>query len=213
MAELTDNAIQLFCVFACGSYSCFKAIAKRDYKWLLTALFYLSFGIGLTYWVLYLVLFDSAPQVFFVSELSWTASYIFLAMRLAAGLPDDGRGVKTRLLFLVFPFFSFIMCIFLCMRGSYLENVLMGTAMAVCGFLAAKGIYLSRRGERADSPWIFYASLLFYAAEYILWISSYFWIDNTFLSPYLLTDTFILNPALILIAFAQGREDKICHTV
>ena len=96
MTELTDNLLQLVCIFICGCHSCIAAVRSRSYNRLLVSLFYLRFGMGLAYWVLYLILFGTSPLIFCVSELSWTASYIFLAMRLAAGLPDDARGVKTR---------------------------------------------------------------------------------------------------------------------
>ena len=211
MAELIDNLIQLICVFVCGCYSCFSAVTKRNHKWLLITLFYVSFGMGLAYWVLYLVLFGSSPQVFFVSELSWTASYIFLAIRLVNDIPADERKAKTKTFFWFLPVFSFAMCIFFCIRGSYLENVLMGTALAVCGYCSVKGIFFAKQKNLTGRLWISAAVLFFYAAEYILWISSFFLTDNTFMNPYFLTDTFIMNPALIMIAFAQCREDKICH--
>ncbi len=50
--------------------------------------------------------------------------------------------------------------------------------------------------------------MIFYAAEYLLWGSSYFIAENTFINPYYLVDIFIMNPALILIAVAQSREEK-----
>lgn len=213
MAELTDNVIQLFCVFICGIYSLVKAITKRNYRWLLITLFYLSFGIGLTYWVLYLVLFQSTPRVFFISELNWLASYIFLAIRLAVDITEEERQYKSQWFFFVLPTFSLIMCAFFCLRQSYLENISMGAAMAVCGFYGVKGIYLSKQKHATSRLWIFSAVLIFYMAEYLLWISSYFGIGNTFLNPYFLVDTFILNPAIVLIAFAQSKEDKICPII
>ena len=209
--ELIDNCIQLFFVFVCGGYSCFQAVIKKNYNWLLIMLFYLSFGIGLAYWVLYLVLFGTTPMVFFVSELSWTASYIFLAIRIASGENKQTRNVKTKPIFLICPAFSFVMCIIFCLRGSYIENVLMASALAACGFFAVRGIYFAKQKNSAGKPWVFYAVLFFYSAEYMLWISSYFLTDAA-LNPYFLTDTLVLNLALIMRAFAQSREDKICHT-
>ena len=89
MTELTDNLLQLFCVFICGCCSCISAIRNRSYNRLLVLLFYLSFGMGLAYWVLYLILLGTSPLVFCVSELSWTASYIFLTLRLYADVPKE----------------------------------------------------------------------------------------------------------------------------
>ena len=200
MTELTDNLLQLFCVFICGCYSCISAIRNRSYNRLLVLLFYLSFGMGLAYWVLYLILLGTSPLVFCVSELSWTASYIFLALRLYADV-------------WILPLFSLGIGIFFCLRGSYFENILMGTAMGILGFYAVKGIYFAKIQKQTGKLWIFAAALIFYAAEYLLWGSSYFITENTFINPYYLVDIFIMNPALILIAVAQNREEKLCRTI
>lgn len=165
---------------------------------------------GLAYWVLYLLLFDTSPLVFCVSELSWTASYIFLALRLYADIPKEKH--KEKAVFWILPVFSLVMGVFFCTRGSYFENILMGTAMGVLGFYAVKGIYFAKNGKFADKKLIFAVALAFYAAEYLLWISSYFITENTFLNPYYLVDIFIMNPTLILIAVAQSRGEALCRT-
>lgn len=211
MTELTDNLLQLFCVFICGCYSCISAIRNRSYNRLLVLLFYLSFGMGLAYWVLYLILLGTSPLVFCVSELSWTASYIFLALRLYADVPKEKH--KNKAIFWILPLFSLGIGIFVCLRGSYFENILMGTAMGILGFYAVKGIYFAKIQKQTGKLWIFAAALIFYAAEYLLWGSSYFITENTFINPYYLVDIFIMNPALILIAVAQNREEKLCRTI
>lgn len=210
MTELMDNILQLICVIVCGCCSCISAINKKSFNRLLVSLFYLSFGMGLVYWVLYLVLFGTSPLVFCVSELSWTASYIFLALRLYTDMPCEKQ--NNKIIFWILPVFSFVMCVFFCARGSYFENILMGTAMGILGFCAVKGIYLVKSEKLVGKAGIFWAALLFYAAEYLLWISSYFIAENFFVNPYYLVDIFILNPALILIGAAQSREEKLCRT-
>ena len=40
--------------------------------------FYGCFALGALYWTLYLLLFDTTPRVFYVSEFGWVASVIFL---------------------------------------------------------------------------------------------------------------------------------------
>ena len=142
MTELTDNLLQLFFVFICGCCSCILAIRNRSYNRLLVLLFYLSFGMGLAYWVLYLILLGTSPLVFCVSELSWTASYIFLTLRLYADVPKEKH--KNKAIFWILPLFSLGMGIFFCLRGSYFENILMGTTMGILGFYAVKGIYFAK---------------------------------------------------------------------
>ena len=89
----------------------------------------------------------------------------------------------------------------------------MGMAMGVLGYYAVKGICLAKTRNRSGKPLIFYAALFFYAAEYLLWISSYFITENIFVNPYYLVDILILNPALVMIAVAQSREEKPCRTI
>ena len=66
----------------------------------------------------------------------------------------------------------------------------MGTAMGILGFYAVKGIYFAKIQKQTGKLWIFAAALIFYAAEYLLWGSSYFIAENTFINPYYLVDIF-----------------------
>ena len=44
---------------------------------MILAFAYASFLMGTLYWVLYLAIIGNIPQVFYVSEISWLASYLF----------------------------------------------------------------------------------------------------------------------------------------
>lgn len=208
MTELIVNAIQLFCVAVGGVFSFAMTLRRRSRRWAYLALFYLSFGLGLMYWVLYLIFFHTTPLVFCVSELSWTVSYIFLAIRLSDGRGRERAGALPWLL----PAFSLMMGVFFCLRGSYFENLIMGAGLAACGYFALEGLILARRHGRCEKMWICGAVLFFYAAEYLLWLAGYVWLGDVFWNPYFLADTFLLNPALILLAAAQYQEDLQCHT-
>lgn len=198
MAELNDNAIQLLITFALGAYSAFLAARKKSRSRVLLTLFYASYALGLSYWLLYIILYNMTPQVFCVSELSWTAAFIFLAIRLSEETGETPRSAKC----FVLPVFSFIMAVLFSLRGSYFENAIMGAAMAFLGYYASKARSLKR------GAFISRAALFFYAAEYLLWISSCFWLGDGFLNPYFMIDMFILNASLILITAAQGKEEK-----
>ncbi|MCO7111018.1 hypothetical protein NIA69_20300 [Gemmiger formicilis] len=52
--------------------------------------FYGCFALGSLYWTLYLLLFNTTPRVFYVSEFGWVASVIFLRI-LQATLTDSGN--------------------------------------------------------------------------------------------------------------------------
>lgn len=210
--EMADNAIQLAVTLGCGIYCTAAAIKNRSRNWLLLALFYISFGLGLLYWLLYIIFGGSTPQVFCVSELSWTAADIFLVYRLAAGLTMEERQYKSKYLWLIVAFCA-VMCVLFSLRGSYFENLIMGAAMAFCGFYALRGLVFAKKNNLKKRKHICAAVMAYFSAEYILWILSCFWISDTIFNPYFLADLFLLNFALIMITVSQHKEDKICHTV
>ena len=199
MAELADNAIQLFITFVLAALSLYLAVRKRSREWVLLTLFYASYALGLSYWLLYIVLYKTTPQVFCVSELSWTAAFIFLAIRLSGETGNDPRSAK----YFVLPAFS-VMAVVFSLRGSYFENAIMGAAMAFLGYFAMKGLILKK--DTAVSR----AALFFYASEYLLWIASCFSQGDRFSEPYYLIDTFLLNASLIVIAVSKWKEEAKC---
>ncbi len=200
MAELADNAIQLFITFVLAALSLYSAVRKRSREWVLLTLFYASYALGLSYWLLYIVLYKTTPQVFCVSELSWTAAFIFLAIRLSGETGNDPRSAK----YFALPAFSTVMAVVFSLRGSYFENAIMGAAMAFLGYYALKGLILKK--DTAVSR----AALFFYASEYLLWIASCFSQGDRFSEPYYLIDTFLLNASLIVIAVSQWKEEAKC---
>ena len=200
MAELADNAIQLFITFVLAALSLYSAVRKRSREWVLLKLFYASYALGLSYWLLYIVLYKTTPQVFCVSELSWTAAFIFLAIRLSGETGNDPRSAK----YFALPAFSAVMAVVFSLRGSYFENAIMGAAMAFLGYFAMKGLILKK--DTAVSR----AALFFYASEYLLWIASCFSPGDRFSEPYYLIDTFLLNASLIVIAVSQWKEEAKC---
>lgn len=200
MAELADNAIQLFITFALAALSLYSAVRKRSREWVLLTLFYASYALGLSYWLLYIVLYKTTPQVFCVSELSWTAAFIFLAIRLSGETGNDPRSAK----YFALPAFSAVMAVVFSLRGSYFENAIMGAAMAFLGYFAMKGLILKK--DTAVSR----AALFFYASEYLLWIASCFSQGDRFSEPYYLIDTFLLNASLIVIAVSKWKEEAKC---
>ena len=135
-----------------------------------------------------------------MSELSWTAAFIFLAIRLSGETGNDPRSAK----YFALPAFSAVMAVVFSLRGSYFENAIMGAAMAFLGYYALKGLILKK--DTAVSR----AALFFYASEYLLWIASCFWVSDGFLNPYYLIDTFLLNASLIVIAVSQWKEEAKC---
>ena len=76
--ELIDNCFQVAVLFCAALASIAAAFRKKDRRFLILALFFLCVSMGTLYWVLHLFILGNVPQVFYVSEFSWLASYLFL---------------------------------------------------------------------------------------------------------------------------------------
>ena len=76
--EIIDNGIQvgLFLLFAL--LSLIQGLHMQNRRFLILAGTYASFSMGTLYYLLYLVIMGKVPQVFYVSEMAWMASYLFL---------------------------------------------------------------------------------------------------------------------------------------
>ena len=76
--EVIDNSIQvgLFLVF--GFASLVEGFRTQNKKFWFLAGFYTCISMGTLYYLLHLVIHGATPRVFYVSEIAWMASYLFL---------------------------------------------------------------------------------------------------------------------------------------
>ena len=101
MLELWDYLVQ-FLVTAYGFCAALREYYRaRRQPWFLLTCFYATFALGTLYWTLHLLLRQETPQVFYVSDLAWLASFVFL-LALTLTLPTaEERRFRTRLCRLV----------------------------------------------------------------------------------------------------------------
>ena len=76
--ELIENLLQLLTTFVGALLSGIAYRKSHRQAYFLLLCFYGCFALGALYWTLYLLLFDTTPRVFYVSEFGWVASVIFL---------------------------------------------------------------------------------------------------------------------------------------
>ena len=76
--ELIENLLKLLVTFIGALLSGISYRKSRRQAYFLLLCFYGCFALGALYWTLYLLLFDTTPRVFYVSEFGWVASVIFL---------------------------------------------------------------------------------------------------------------------------------------
>ena len=76
--ELIDNCFQVALLFCAALAAIAAALRQKDRRFLILALFFVCVSMGTLYWVLHIFIFGNVPQVFYVSEFSWLAAYLFL---------------------------------------------------------------------------------------------------------------------------------------
>lgn len=76
--EIIDNGIQVVLFLLFALFSLIQGLHMQNRRFLILAGTYASFSMGTLYYLLYLVIMGKVPQVFYVSEMAWMASYLFL---------------------------------------------------------------------------------------------------------------------------------------
>lgn len=76
--ELTDNLFQVTILGFSAGAALVLALRRKSRLLLMLSLAYACFGLGTLYYVLHLAIVGDIPRVFYVSEVSWLASYLCL---------------------------------------------------------------------------------------------------------------------------------------
>lgn len=89
--ELIDNFFQVAVLTLASVVVTALAIRFHERRFLILAFAYICFALGTGYWVLYLLIIGNGPQVFYVAEVSWLASYLFyLSLQILRTEEKDG---------------------------------------------------------------------------------------------------------------------------
>ena len=75
--EIIDNTFQVIVLAAMALLAFFLAFRRSSRSCLILAFGYASFMMGTLYYLLHLIILGHGPQVFYVAECSWMASYFF----------------------------------------------------------------------------------------------------------------------------------------
>lgn len=75
--EIIDNTFQVIVLAAMALLAFLLAFRRSSRSCLILAFGYASFMMGTLYYLLHLIILGHGPQVFYVAECSWIASYFF----------------------------------------------------------------------------------------------------------------------------------------
>ena len=197
MAELFENFLQL-AVTTIGVIISFLKYGK-DHKRidLLLTCFYGCFALGALYWTLYLFLYSTTPQVFYVSEFGWISSAIFLCILQDAMAYQEERKMKCRAKWLSLVIGIPLLLLY-CTYGDVLSNLIWCGIMIMLSYCSIRGLIYARgqSGERRRRQFFHISVLCFVASEYCLWTSGCFFSGKSVISPSFWSDL-LLTASLI----------------
>ena len=180
--ELIDNCFQVTVLFCAVLAAIAAAFRRKDRRFLILALFFICVSMGTLYWVLHLFIFGNVPQVFYVSEFSWLAAYLFLLSfqmvrtdrgRPALSLPALFCALLTAAVVLAFRMFG----------PSYFVSAAFAGVMSVIVYLAVWRLR-RRGGGRLVDGWL----LLCVGLQLLLFVVSVFMQDFTRFNLYFAVD-------------------------
>ena len=191
--ELIDNCFQVSVLFCAALAAIAAAFRRKDRRFLILALFFICVSMGTLYWVLHLFIFGNVPQVFYVSEFSWLAAYLFLLSfqmvrtdrgRPALSLPALFCALLTAAVVLAFRMFG----------PSYFVSAAFAGVMSVIVYLAVWRLRRRGGGGLVDC-WL----LLCVGLQLLLYVVSCFTQEYTRFNLYFAVDiTLTLSFAALL---------------
>ena len=182
--ELIENLLQLLTTFVGALLSGISYRKSRRQAYFLLLCFYGCFALGALYWTLYLLLFDTTPRVFYVSEFGWVSSVIFLRILQATLSRPEERAFRCRRAWLA-PLVGLPLMIFYCTFGDVLSNLIWCGMMIWLSFCAIRGLACAKRqtGAARNMRWFHIGVLCFAGSEYLLWTVGCFWQNDSLASP------------------------------
>ena len=198
--EIIDNGIQvgLFLLFAL--FSLIQGLHMQNRRFLILAGTYASFSMGTLYYLLYLVIMGKVPQVFYVSEMAWMASYLFL---LALCLMETRRyRGKLDVLVLELTIVEAAMVIGWKILGPSYPFTIAFALVTACIF------YYALLGYRMEKRMLMLAMVLVIVWQLLLYIVSVFTTEYTHFNLYFAVDFLLMATMCSLFLWLKKEECK-----
>lgn len=205
MIETLENGAQLVAVTVCMILSLRCLARERGRVFELLALYYCCDMLGDLYWQLHLFFYRQTPQVQYVSDVSWLASWLFLYCVLCHVSTPEERRFRHPLMLLP-PLFAAGMCAFYLKWGAILSNLTTAVMMSLIMVHAVRGLlYLC--GSREPRRTLYIAALFYCACEYAAWTAScFFWCDSL-TSPYFWCDAALTVSIVLTLPAVRKAVD------
>jgi len=203
MIEIVDNAVQLTVTLLCAGVSWVHAARRRKQVYAILGCYYSALAMGILYWLVYDIVTSYTPKIFYVSDLCWMASYLFLLMLVTETAGPEERAFRHPAAW-VSPVVSTALTVFYCQWGDWLENVVWCGLMGAAGWFSIRGCIWAARQKDTARRNFHGAVLILITVEYCLWTASCFWTEDSLANPYFWFD-FGLTASAALLLFATER--------
>ncbi len=177
--ELFSNCLQLLVATVVAIRATLLALQKKTVVDTLIAGMMDTFALGTLYWFTYQFITDVTPQIFYIADISWIASYLFLLALELHLSPPAIKGKQCVAMYIPFPV-GLALTVYFCQWGDILLNIAYMLPLSICGYLAIRNLYFGKKKTR----FIHIFCIVFILTEYALWLASCFWISDTWTNPY-----------------------------
>lgn len=183
--ELVDNVLQVAALGVASVVAFVLALRHRSRRLSILALAYACFSMGTLYYALFIIITGHVPHVFYVSELSWIASWFFcLTLQIAR---MEGTRVRPAAVPLACALAVAGVVLFDGMMGpSYLISGMFAAALGATAYLSVfrlRGVRGNGRVCRVDV-----CLLACVALQLCVYLSSDVVLDYTRFNPYFVFD-------------------------
>lgn len=208
MIEIIDNALQLIATACCTALAGVRFQQRKSQSDLLLTCFYGTFALASLYWLIYLLLHTYTPKIFYVSDLSWIASFLFLLILDVQLATPEERTFRHPAAWLS-PVLGAGLMLYYMQWGDYLTNLLWCGLTAAAGWFSIRGLLFARRqtGKARDKQYFHMAVLFVVVMEYGLWTASCFWVSDTLTNPYFWFDLALTVGLVLLLPALRKAAD------
>ncbi len=208
MYEIISNMLQLIVGAGCAIYSGLLAARHDNQRLFILTCFYFTLALGSLYWAFYLAVNNYSPKIFYVSDLSWIASCLFLVMLCSSVVTPEERRYHTIVEWILMAVLAGLTA-YMLLWGDYLATITWHGLLMVSGYLSTRGLlYLRSQKERVPAKEKFYLAILaFVLIEFGLFLSSCFFPTGDLLRPYLWFDQALTASLLFLLTTTKKVAD------
>lgn len=131
--EISENTFQIIAMFAGMTIAGIVGFKYRSRRAIVLSCAYASFMLGTLFYTLHMTIIGDIPRIFYVSDISWMASYLFLLLLMSMRKNKSDKPVRFEILPAVISAVTFAISVY---------NEILGPSLIMsCGFgIIAGGI-------------------------------------------------------------------------